>query len=230
MIHVHITHRSYPNLWNINLVILPAHIISIIKLLKIQRFSGNQLLQLKILISISSLITPLEGSLTLFISLLKFRAGDNLLTALSVCRECLMILPGEKVVEVKVTTSEEQNNAPKLSFQPLESISPSNLKVSNHLEESVAFEVHSSHRHYALDGRTWELLRTHFSDFIPSIIVKGTVFARMLPEQKTQLIQAFQELDYIVGMCGDGANDFGVSPYDLFTYFILFNQHFIIAD
>ncbi|KAK6640237.1 hypothetical protein RUM44_011923 [Polyplax serrata] len=135
--------------------------------------------------------------------------GDNLLTALSVCRECLMILPGEKVVEVKVTTSEEQNNAPKLSFQPLESISPSNLKVSNHLEESVAFEVHSSHRHYALDGRTWELLRTHFSDFIPSIIVKGTVFARMLPEQKTQLIQAFQELDYIVGMCGDGANDFG---------------------
>lgn len=51
----------------------------------------------------------------------------------------------------------------------------------------------------------------HFSEMLPNIIVRGTVFARMLPEQKTQLIEAFQDLNYVVGMCGDGANDCGVN-------------------
>uniref|UniRef100_A0A8C4U0M6 Polyamine-transporting ATPase 13A2 n=1 Tax=Falco tinnunculus TaxID=100819 RepID=A0A8C4U0M6_FALTI len=36
-----------------------------------------------------------------------------------------------------------------------------------------------------------------------------TVFARMLPDQKTQLVCSLQELNYCVGMCGDGANDCG---------------------
>uniref|UniRef100_A0A8C0ETP9 Polyamine-transporting ATPase 13A2 n=1 Tax=Bubo bubo TaxID=30461 RepID=A0A8C0ETP9_BUBBB len=36
-----------------------------------------------------------------------------------------------------------------------------------------------------------------------------TVFARMSPDQKTQLVCSLQELNYCVGMCGDGANDCG---------------------
>lgn len=31
----------------------------------------------------------------------------------------------------------------------------------------------------------------------------------MSPDQKTQLIDILQHLDYSVGMCGDGANDCG---------------------
>ncbi|XP_023236107.1 probable cation-transporting ATPase 13A3 [Centruroides sculpturatus] len=41
------------------------------------------------------------------------------------------------------------------------------------------------------------------------IVQKGTIFARMLPEQKLHLIEALQNLDHQVGMCGDGANDCG---------------------
>ena len=41
------------------------------------------------------------------------------------------------------------------------------------------------------------------------IIVRGTVFARMSPNQKQCLIEGLQELEYCVGMCGDGANDCG---------------------
>ncbi|XP_038387765.1 polyamine-transporting ATPase 13A2 isoform X4 [Canis lupus familiaris] len=41
------------------------------------------------------------------------------------------------------------------------------------------------------------------------ILVQGTVFARMAPEQKTELVCELQKLQYCVGMCGDGANDCG---------------------
>jgi len=35
----------------------------------------------------------------------------------------------------------------------------------------------------------------------------------MSPEQKTWLIEALQDLNYCVGMCGDGANDCGVRDH-----------------
>uniref|UniRef100_A0A8C3VY99 Polyamine-transporting ATPase 13A2 n=1 Tax=Catagonus wagneri TaxID=51154 RepID=A0A8C3VY99_9CETA len=41
------------------------------------------------------------------------------------------------------------------------------------------------------------------------VLVQGTVFARMAPEQKTALVCELQKLQYCVGMCGDGANDCG---------------------
>nr|XP_020828389.1 probable cation-transporting ATPase 13A2 isoform X1 [Phascolarctos cinereus] len=41
------------------------------------------------------------------------------------------------------------------------------------------------------------------------ILLQATIFARMTPEQKTQLVCGFRNLNYCVGMCGDGANDCG---------------------
>ena len=43
--------------------------------------------------------------------------------------------------------------------------------------------------------------------------MRGSVFARMAPDQKSQLIEHLQDLNYYVGMCGDGANDCGVSTH-----------------
>lgn len=37
--------------------------------------------------------------------------------------------------------------------------------------------------------------------------MRCNVYAEMLPGQKAELINDLQEMDYIVGMCGDGAND-----------------------
>lgn len=39
--------------------------------------------------------------------------------------------------------------------------------------------------------------------------MRATIFARMAPDQKTQLVKELQKLNYRVGMCGDGANDCG---------------------
>ncbi|XP_077861935.1 putative cation-transporting ATPase 13A4, partial [Saccoglossus kowalevskii] len=63
--------------------------------------------------------------------------------------------------------------------------------------------------HFALDGKSFGVLRDYYSYLMPKIAVRGTVFARMSPDQKSQLVENLQELDYSVGMCGDGANDCG---------------------
>lgn len=65
--------------------------------------------------------------------------------------------------------------------------------------------------HIAIDGKTWTALKNHHPELLPLIVTRGTVFARMAPDQKMQLVEMMQCLDYIVAMCGDGANDCGVS-------------------
>mmetsp|Transcript_4481 Transcript_4481/g.4327 ORF Transcript_4481/g.4327 Transcript_4481/m.4327 type:complete len:347 (-) Transcript_4481:34-1074(-) len=42
-----------------------------------------------------------------------------------------------------------------------------------------------------------------------TVLEKCRVFARMSPEHKTLLVERMQELGYLIGMCGDGANDCG---------------------
>lgn len=37
----------------------------------------------------------------------------------------------------------------------------------------------------------------------------GQIFARMSPDEKQELVEKFQSIDYCCGFCGDGANDCG---------------------
>lgn len=41
------------------------------------------------------------------------------------------------------------------------------------------------------------------------MLVCGQVFARMSPDEKHELVERLQSLDYCCGFCGDGANDCG---------------------
>src|ERR1700712_4646404 len=41
------------------------------------------------------------------------------------------------------------------------------------------------------------------------MLVCGQVFARMSPDEKHELVEKLQSLDYCCGFCGDGANDCG---------------------
>jgi cation-transporting ATPase 13A3/4/5 len=68
----------------------------------------------------------------------------------------------------------------------------------------------------AVDGKTWTALNNFFPELLPQIVTRGTIFARMAPDQKTQLVEMLQSLDYVVAMCGDGANDCGVSTGSMF--------------
>jgi hypothetical protein len=46
-------------------------------------------------------------------------------------------------------------------------------------------------------GKTWGIVRTHFNHLLPKLIQRGAIFARMAPEQKAQLVEEFQGIDYV---------------------------------
>lgn len=41
------------------------------------------------------------------------------------------------------------------------------------------------------------------------MLARGQVFARMSPDEKHELVERLQSIDYCCGFCGDGANDCG---------------------
>lgn len=152
--------------------------------------------------------------------------GDNKLTAIHVARACGMIGQSQQVVEV-IATPPEGDQGPLISWKPVQKPSdtsrtstPMHHKMNGQVEEDdvaltieegeeISNEVLSSNYHLALDGKTFAVLMEHVPHLVPKIAAKGTVFARMSPDQKAQLVEQLQDLEYYVGMCGDGANDCG---------------------
>ncbi|XP_077866411.1 polyamine-transporting ATPase 13A3 [Saccoglossus kowalevskii] len=161
--------------------------------------------------------------------------GDNILTAIHVARKCGMIDEKETVVRIDAhaPTSDEGSSIQytivraELHGRAFCRASDSEQsKISNEnsalvLDDEEDFEsvkitmdgdaekVDHSTYHFAMDGKTFAVIMEHFPDLVPKIAVRGTVFARMSPDQKAQLVEALQSLEYYVGMCGDGANDCG---------------------
>uniref|UniRef100_H0VAN9 ATPase cation transporting 13A2 n=1 Tax=Cavia porcellus TaxID=10141 RepID=H0VAN9_CAVPO len=130
--------------------------------------------------------------------------GDNLQTAVTVARGCGMVGPQERLVIVHATHP-EQGRPASLEFLPTEYPATVNGTKS----ESYTVEPDRRSSHLALSGYTFGVLMKHFPKLLPKVLVQATVFARMAPEQKTELVCELQRLQYCVAMCGDGANDCG---------------------
>uniref|UniRef100_A0A4W4E076 Cation-transporting ATPase n=1 Tax=Electrophorus electricus TaxID=8005 RepID=A0A4W4E076_ELEEL len=137
--------------------------------------------------------------------------GDNMLTAISVARDCGMIQPGERVITADaVGPTDDQpafirwryshEHTPKIRPDPVPAPSGSSLTYPDPQKEKF---------HFALSGRSLSIITEHLPELLHRIALNGTVFARMAPDQKTQLVEVFQSMDYCVCMCGDGANDCG---------------------
>lgn len=73
----------------------------------------------------------------------------------------------------------------------------------------LAPELPCNRYRFAMDGKTWAIVREYYPDLLPKFVTRGTIFARMSPDQKQQLITELQDIGYYVAMCGDGANDCG---------------------
>ncbi|XP_058531807.1 polyamine-transporting ATPase 13A2 isoform X1 [Ochotona princeps] len=134
--------------------------------------------------------------------------GDNLQTAVTVARGCGMVGPQERLVVVHATHP-EQGRPASLKFLPVESTVSVNGAKEPEPATSCMVEPDPRANHLALSGATFAVLMKHFPKLLPKVLVQGTVFARMAPEQKTELVCELQKLQYCVGMCGDGANDCG---------------------
>ncbi|XP_042100700.1 polyamine-transporting ATPase 13A2 isoform X2 [Ovis aries] len=134
--------------------------------------------------------------------------GDNLQTAVTVAQGCGMVGPRERLVIVHAAPPERGQPA-SLQLQPVESFTATNGAQNPDLAASYTVEPDPWCSHLALSGSSFGVLVKHFPKLLPKVLVQGTIFARMAPEQKTELVCELQKLQYCVGMCGDGANDCG---------------------
>ncbi|KAJ2946942.1 hypothetical protein O0L34_g16288 [Tuta absoluta] len=121
--------------------------------------------------------------------------GDNIMTAMSVARGCSMVLPHQKLLLVTAHHPNGLDNRPSLSMEVVGDGGPPKMSVDSYV--------------IAMEGKTWSIVRSNYPEFLPLILKRGMIFGRFGPDQKTQLITAFQAEGLIVGMCGDGANDCG---------------------
>ncbi|XP_035864303.1 cation-transporting ATPase 13A2 isoform X3 [Sander lucioperca] len=124
--------------------------------------------------------------------------GDNILTAVNVAKSCGMVGFDDKVIFVNATPHTAQS-IPTLRF----SLEDRGEVITQGLYQS-GFDYH-----LAINGKSFAALCDHFPEYLPKVLLRATVFARMAPDQKTQLVKELQKLNYKVGMCGDGANDCG---------------------
>uniref|UniRef100_A0A7N6AM14 Cation-transporting ATPase n=1 Tax=Anabas testudineus TaxID=64144 RepID=A0A7N6AM14_ANATE len=138
--------------------------------------------------------------------------GDNMLTAISVARDCGMIPPQDTVI-IADALPPHDGQAAKITWRYADKPSKAsqlqeiNISLEDvcHVDEPKTQEMY----HFAMNGKSFAVISEHFPDMLQKLVLHGTVFARMAPDQKTQLIEALQGVDYFVGMCGDGANDCG---------------------
>ena len=131
--------------------------------------------------------------------------GDNILTAVSVARESGMVPHGEEIIQCK---AEIVDGDPIVTWVNLEN----ERKMSGMIMETNEFKINVESRsyHLAIDGPSFDVLCDSFrASVLPYLATRGTVFARMRPEMKQRLVEILQDLDYIIIMCGDGANDVG---------------------
>ncbi|XP_076635003.1 polyamine-transporting ATPase anne boleyn [Colletes latitarsis] len=164
--------------------------------------------------------------------------GDNMLTALSVARDCDIVKSGTPVIAVSANqqnqmkphiyfTKSNSQPSPVLplghrdfsemtdlnSIASLETVESGSFR-NNQFKNDVNYlsdDIQCSKSKYvfALTGKTWALVKQYYPELIPKLATRGAIFARMSPDQKQQLVQELQSLGYYVAMVGDGANDCG---------------------
>ncbi|XP_055078913.1 cation-transporting ATPase 13A2 isoform X2 [Periophthalmus magnuspinnatus] len=131
--------------------------------------------------------------------------GDNILTAVNVAKNCGMIGSDERVIFVKASPHTPQSRPTlRYSLEDDGAAAQDNVEVITHGLYQSGYNYH-----LAINGKSFAALSDYFPEELPKVLMRTTVFARMAPNQKTQLVKELRKLKYRVGMCGDGANDCG---------------------
>ncbi|XP_071531027.1 polyamine-transporting ATPase 13A3-like isoform X2 [Panulirus ornatus] len=137
--------------------------------------------------------------------------GDNMLTALSVGRECGLVGPQQQVISVKAVPPNQGLRA-YITFHATTANTPASPMVTTQVDSGVHINLDEGTNYsycFAMEGKSWGVVHQYFPDILQKLVVRGAIFARMSPDQKQQLVLELQSLGYFVGMCGDGANDCG---------------------
>nr|CAD7265697.1 unnamed protein product [Timema shepardi] len=141
-----------------------------------------------------------------------FFLGDNMLTALSVARDCGIVPFGQRVIVASAlppTSSTPAQlyymhaNNPVTSSDTAADFGSNNsytqcYSPNDYFNQAFSRNSPSSYC-FVMTGKTWALARTYFPEIIPKLVTRGAVFARMNPDQKQNLVQELQQLGYYVG-------------------------------
>ncbi|KAG9616881.1 hypothetical protein KCU64_g23156, partial [Aureobasidium melanogenum] len=144
--------------------------------------------------------------------------GDNILTAISVARECNLIDRSAHCFVPHFVEGDSRTALSRLSWEsvdnPAYQLDDNTLKPlpppAEH-DSSLPYDV-SNLRNYsiAVSGDVFRWLIDFASPkVLREMLVCGQVFARMSPDEKHELVEKLQSIDYCCGFCGDGANDCG---------------------
>lgn len=144
--------------------------------------------------------------------------GDNILTAISVARECGMINKTAHCYIPRFLTGDARDPNASLQWESVDNqayqlnaktLIPLPAPVES--DASLPYDI-SNIRNYsiAVSGDVFRWVVDHAPpEVLRKMLVTGKVFARMSPDEKHELVEKLQSIDYSCGFCGDGANDCG---------------------
>jgi len=144
--------------------------------------------------------------------------GDNILTAISVARECDLIDKNAHVFVPHFAEGDFRKPDARILWESVDNkiftldehtLVPLPAPVEGDL--SLPYDIINMKNYsLAISGEVFRWM----VDFAPRerlnrMLVAGQVFARMSPDEKHELVEKLQAIGYTVGFCGDGANDCG---------------------
>jgi cation-transporting P-type ATPase 13A2 len=144
--------------------------------------------------------------------------GDNILTAISVSRNCGLVDKNAHCFAPHFAEGNFQDPNADLRW---ESIDDSSIKLDSRTflplpvpagrDASLPYDI-TNLRNYsiAVSGDVFRWVVDYApADVLHRMLIRGKIFARMSPDEKHELVEKLQSIDYCVGFCGDGANDCG---------------------
>ncbi|KAH7047823.1 hypothetical protein BKA57DRAFT_463445 [Linnemannia elongata] len=147
--------------------------------------------------------------------------GDNVLTAISVSKECGLIQSSREVYTPRFIMGDSTTENSRIVWENIDD-GRKTLDPMSLMPMASSFETMSRGQDFprythlmneyvlAVTGDCFRWM----VDFAPKatlhrMLVKGQIFARMSPDEKHELVENLQAIGYCVGFCGDGANDCG---------------------
>ncbi|KMU82955.1 ATPase type 13A4 [Coccidioides immitis H538.4] len=144
--------------------------------------------------------------------------GDNILTAISVARESGFIGDTAQCFVPYFVEGNPYNPRSRLRWEStdnpdylLDEHTLAPLPISTVPDTSIPYHNYNKFKYsIAVTGDVFRWVVDYGSEeVLQKMLVHGQVFARMSPDEKHELVEKLQSLDYVCGFCGDGANDCG---------------------
>ncbi|KAF4120141.1 cation-transporting P-type ATPase 13A3/4/5, partial [Geosmithia morbida] len=144
--------------------------------------------------------------------------GDNILTAISVGRESGLMDRTAHCFVPHFVQGDLRDPKAELKWESvddnrftLDSNTLMPLPVPPQCDASLPYDI-TNLRNYSLavsgDAFRW-IVDYAPPEILHRMLLRGKVFARMSPDEKHELVEKLQSIDFTCGFCGDGANDCG---------------------